>query len=158
MNEFNLLYPQGTAPGFQKISETACNDLSLEYILSHVAKNEYEKNLIKRMMTGLESCPEVIRYRSDIFDDFINFPSFKDKIRDSLDRLDYLKTLGRSFNDDSVAPIWQLINRLQELDVYIGCIEEIYRDLFRAERDRRQIRWFEAAEGLCRFRLQRQRL
>ena len=126
MNEFNLLYPQGTAPGFQKISETACNDLSLEYILSHVAKNEYEKNLIKRMMTGLESCPEVIRYRSDIFDDFINFPSFKDKIRDSLDRLDYLKTLGRSFNDDSVAPIWQLINRLQELDVYIGCIEEIY--------------------------------
>ena len=55
MNEFNLLYPQGTAPGFQKISETACNDLSLEYILSHVAKNEYEKNLIKRMMTGLES-------------------------------------------------------------------------------------------------------
>ena len=111
MNEFNLLYPQGTAPGFQKISETACNDLSLEYILSHVAKNEYEKNLIKRMMTGLESCPEVI---------------FKDKIRDSLDRLDYLKTLGRSFNDDSVAPIWQLINRLQELDVYIGCIEEIY--------------------------------
>ena len=126
MNEFNLLYPQGTAPGFQKISKTACNDLSLEYILSHVAKNEYEKNLIKRMMTGLESCPEVIRYRSDIFDDFINFPSFKDKIRDSLDRLDYLKTLGRSFNDDSVAPIWQLINRLQELDVYIGCIEEIY--------------------------------
>ncbi len=126
MNEFSLLYPQGTAPGFQKISETACNDLSLEYILSHVAKNEYEKNLIKRMMTGLESCPEVICYRSDIFDDFINFPSFKDKIRDSLDRLDYLKTLGRSFNDDSVAPIWQLINRLQELDVYIGCIEEIY--------------------------------
>ena len=126
MNEFNLLYPQGTAPGFQKISETACNDLSLEYILSHIAKNEYEKNLIKRMMTGLESRPEVIRYRSDIFDDFINFPSFKDKIRDSLDRLDYLKTLGRSFNDDSVAPIWQLINRLQELDVYIGCIEEIY--------------------------------
>ncbi len=126
MNEFNLLYPQGTAPGFQKISETACNDLSLEYILSHVAKNEYEKNLIKRMMTGLESRPEVIRYRSDIFDDFINFLSFKDKIRDSLDRLDYLKTLGRSFNDDSVAPIWQLINRLQELDVYIGCIEEIY--------------------------------
>ena len=126
MNEFNLLYPQGTAPGFQTISETACNDLSLEYILSHVAKNEYEKNLIKRMMTGFESRPDVIRYRSDIFDDFINFPSFKDKIRDSLDRLDYLKTLGRSFNDDSVAPIWQLINRLQELDVYIGCIEEIY--------------------------------
>ncbi|MED9969948.1 MAG: hypothetical protein UFA98_08070 [Ruminococcus sp.] len=126
MNEFSLLYPQGTAPGFQTISETACNDLSLEYILSHVAKNEYEKNLIKRMMTGLESRPEVIRYRSDVFDDFISFPPFKDKIRDSLDRLDYLKTLGRSFNDDSVAPIWQLINRLQELDVYIGCIEEIY--------------------------------
>ena len=126
MNEFSLLYPQGTAPGFQKISETACNDLSLDYILSHVAKSEYEKNLIKRMMIGVESDPDVIRYRSDIFDDFINFLSFKDKIRDSLDRLDYLKTLGRSFNDDSVAPIWQLINRLQELDVYIGCIEEIY--------------------------------
>ena len=126
MNEFSLLYPQGTAPGFQKISDTACNDLSLDYILSHVAKSEYEKNLIKRMMIGVESDPDVIRYRSDIFEDFINYPYFKDKIKDSLDRLDYLKTLGRSFNDDSVAPIWQLINRLQELDVYIGCIEEIY--------------------------------
>ena len=110
MNEFSLLYPQGTAPGFQKISETACNDLSLDYILSHVAKSEYEKNLIKRMMIGVESDPDMIRYRSDIFEDFINYPSFKDKIKDSLDRLDYLKTLGRSFNDDSVAPIWQLIN------------------------------------------------
>lgn len=81
MNEFSLLYPQGTAPGFQKISDTACNDLSLDYILSHVAKSEYEKNLIKRMMIGVESDPDVIRYRSDIFEDFINYPSFKDKSR-----------------------------------------------------------------------------
>lgn len=126
MNDFSLLYPAGVSPAFQKLSEAACNDLSLEYILSHVAKSEYEKNLIKRMMTGIESNPAVIRYRRDIFEDFINYPSFKDRIRDSLDQLDYLKTLGRSFNDDSVAPVWQLINRLQELDVYIGCIEEIH--------------------------------
>lgn len=83
------------------------------------------KKLMLRVMSELEYDPVVIRYRSDIFEDFINNPEFRDKIMNLLDQLSYLKTLGRSFNDDTVAPVWQLINRLQELDVYIGCIEEI---------------------------------
>ena len=126
MTDFNLMYPAGTKPAFQKLSETTCNDLSLDFILSRVAKSEYEKNMLMRMMASVECDPDVIRYRSDIFEDFMDFPSFKDEIRCSLDQLDYLKTLGRSFNDDSVAPLWQLVNRLQELDVYIDCISNIH--------------------------------
>lgn len=126
MNEFNLLYPVGTEPAFHKLSETTCNDLSLDYILSYVAKSDYERNIMKGIMTAVESNPEVIRYRRDIFEDFMRFPSFKDGIRYSLDQLDYMKTLGRSFNDDAIAPLWQLVNRLQELDVYINCISDIH--------------------------------
>lgn len=112
MNEFNLLYPVGTEPAFHKLSETTCNDLSLDYILSYVAKSDYERNIMKGIMTAVESNPEVIRYRRDIFEDFMRFPSFKDGIHYSLDQLDYMKTLGRSFNDDAIAPLWQLVNRL----------------------------------------------
>ena len=126
MNEFNLLYPEGFEPAFQRLNETTCNDLSLDYILSHVAKSDCERNIMKGIMTTLESRPEVIRYRRDIFEDFMRFPSFKEGIRYSLDQLDYMRTLGRSFNDDSIAPLWQLVNRLQELDVYINCISDIH--------------------------------
>lgn len=125
MKELSLFYPLEKDPKFQKLSEAAVNDLSLDYIISHVAKGDYEKKLMLRVMSELEYDPVVIRYRSDIFEDFINNPEFRDKIMNLLDQLSYLKTLGISFNDDTVAPVWQLINRLQELDVYIGCIEEI---------------------------------
>ena len=89
MNEFNLLYPEGFEPAFQRLNETTCNDLSLDYILSHVAKSDCERNIMKGIMTTLESRPEVIRYRRDIFEDFMRFPSFKEGIRYSLDQLDY---------------------------------------------------------------------
>ena len=47
MNEFNLLYPEGFEPAFQRLNETTCNDLSLDYILSHVAKSDCERNIMK---------------------------------------------------------------------------------------------------------------
>ena len=42
-----------------------------------------------------------------------------------LEQLEYLKTIGKTFKDDSVAPIWQLINRLKELETYADCITGI---------------------------------
>ena len=84
MKELSLFYPLEKDPKFQKLSEAAVNDLSLDYIISHVAKGDYEKKLMLRVMSELEYDPVVIRYRSDIFEDFINNPEFRDKIMNLL--------------------------------------------------------------------------
>lgn len=129
MENLSLLYPQGKEPKCQTLGDAAVNDLSLDYVLSRVAKNGYEKNLLKGMMLQLESDPATIRYRRDVFEDIMRFPALRERITATLDQLDFLKTIGASFQDDSAAPIWQLLNRLRELEVYIKCITEIYNAL-----------------------------
>ena len=81
------------------------------------------------MMMKLESDPEVIRYRCDIFEDIFKFPSLRNKIKELLEQLDYLRELEKSVKDNTAAPVWQLINRLQELDAYVKCITGINQSL-----------------------------
>jgi len=126
---FSLLYPEGKEPEFCTLSNETCNDLSIEHMVDQIAESDYEHTVIQRMMTKLVSDPEVIRYRCDIFEDILKFPSLRDKIKELLDELDYLKDLERSVKDNTAEPIWQLINRLQELDVYVNCISGINESL-----------------------------
>ena len=129
MKEFSLLYPQGKEPSYMTLGDETCNDLSLEYICEHLTDIEYEQNIIKRMMMKLENDPETIRYRCDIFADILKFPKLRSRIRELLEQLDYLKELEKSVKDNTAAPVWQLINRLQELDVYVNCISGINESL-----------------------------
>lgn len=125
MSDFSLQYPEGKSENFQTLTEETCNDLSIEYICDRVTDSEYEQNIIFKMMTKLESDPEVIKYRRDIFDDILHFPALRNKIKELLEELNYLKELEKSVRDQTAAPVWQLINRLQELDVYVKCIAGI---------------------------------
>ena len=129
MLSFSLLYPEGKEPKFNTLSAETCNDLSIEYMVEQITQSDYEQTVIMRMMTKLVSDPEIIRYRCDIFDDIIRFPSLRERIEQLLEELDYLKDLERSVKDNTAEPIWQLINRLQELDVYVNCISGINESL-----------------------------
>ena len=122
---FSLLYPADKEPAFETLSDTTCNDLSLEFICDSISESEYEQNVIKRMMRKFVADTDVIKYRCDIFEDIINFPELRNRIKELLEELDYLKDLEKSVKDNTAAPIWQLINRLQELDVYVNCISGI---------------------------------
>ena len=125
MQEFSLLYPQGFEPDCQTLSEEACNDLSLELICDKLTEDTFEHNVIKNIMMKVERNPQVIRYRADIFDDIVHFPKLREHIKDLLEQLAFLKELERSLKDTAAAPIWQLVNRLNELDIYINCISGI---------------------------------
>ena len=129
MADFSLLYPQGTSPDSKVLSEEACNDLSIEYICEKLSGETYEQNIIKNIMIRMERDPAVIRYRRDVFDDLFHFPKLRERIKELLVELAYLKELEKSVKDATASPIWQLINRLQELDVYVNCISGIYQSL-----------------------------
>lgn len=127
--KFSLLYPEGKEPAFNTLNDDTCNDLSLEYICEHIAESEYEQNVIKRMMMKLESDPEVIRYRCDIFEDILKFPSLRNKIKELLEQLDYLRELEKSVKDNTAAPVWQLINRLHELAMELDVMNSLEGEL-----------------------------
>ena len=80
-------------------------------------------------MITIERNPAVIRYRTDIFDDIVHFPQLREHIKELLEQLAFLKELERSLKDSTAAPIWQLVNRLNELEIYVKCISGINKAL-----------------------------
>lgn len=129
MKDFSLLYPNNKEPNFKLLSEETCNDLSIEYICEKLSGDPFEQNIIKNTMIRLEKDPEVIQYRRDVFDDIYHYPKLRERIKELLEELAYLKDLEKSVKDATAAPIWQLVNRLQELDIYVNCIEGIHQSL-----------------------------
>ena len=129
MADFSLFYPQDVKPSGKVLSDEACNDLSVEYICEKLSGEVYEQNIIKNMLIRLERDPSVIRYRRDVFDDIFHFPKLRERIKELLEELAYLKELEKSVKDATASPVWQLINRLQELDVYVNCISGMYQSL-----------------------------
>ena len=125
MQDFSLLYPQGVTPDCKTLSDEAINDLSLELICEKLADDTFEHNIIKNIMIKIERNPAVIKYRTDIFDDIIHFPKLRERIKELLEQLAFLKEMERSLKDTAAAPIWQLVNRLNELEIYINCISGI---------------------------------
>ena len=125
MQDFSLLYPQGVTPDCKTLSDEAINDLSLELICEKLADDTFEHNIIRNIMIKIERNPTVIKYRTDIFDDIIHFPKLRERIKELLEQLAFLKEMERSLKDTAAAPIWQLVNRLNELEIYINCISGI---------------------------------
>ena len=129
MQEFSLLYPQGVEPDCKTLCEEAVNDLSLELICEKLADDTFEHNIIKNIMIKIERNPAVIRYRTDIFDDIVHFPQLREHIKELLEQLAFLKELERSLKDSTAAPIWQLVNRLNELEIFLKeYVSSIYQE------------------------------
>lgn len=129
MAELSLLYPENVKPDTKTLSPETINDLSIEYICERLSGELFEQNIIKNIMINIEKNPEVIRYRRDIFDDMFHFPKLRERIKELLEELAFLKELEKTTKDTTASPIWQLINRLHELDIYVTCIAGINKSL-----------------------------
>lgn len=129
MDIVSLLHPYKTEPHYNLLPDETINDLSVDYICNAVSKDDYEFNIVKKIMVNLSSDEKVIKYRSDIFDDLLHFPALRDNIKALLDELEYLRSISKFAKDSDASSIWQLVNRLKEIDVYIKCITDIKESL-----------------------------
>ncbi len=126
MENISLLFPKGMLDTpVRTLTDETINDLSINYLCAQLTRNAGEQNVIRNIMTQLCDVPEVIRYRCDIFEDVLRFPLLRQRISELLDQLDFLKSVERMSKDTDASSIWQLINRLNELDHYIDCITGI---------------------------------
>ena len=129
LQNFSLLHPQHCDAKYATLNKEAINDLSIDYICEAVTEDSYELNSIKQLLIRITHSEEVIKYRLDVFEDFLNFPQLRSDLTSLLLKLKDLREIERFQKDTESSSIWQLVNRLRELDGYVDCITQIKQTL-----------------------------
>lgn len=143
MKDFSLFYPINYERSPLKMSDESINDLSLDYIVTTLTEDIFEQNSIKKLMTNIECNAELIKYRCDVFEDFLRLPELRYSLTELLAMLGELKELEKFKKDSDASSLWQIINRLREIDRYIDCIISLKETLGKLDLK---------SEGLCTLR------
>lgn len=125
MENFSLLHPQNSDAVYRPLTKEAVNDLSIDFLCDALTEDAYERNSIKQLLTQITDDEEVIKYRCDVFDDFLRFPKLREDLTALLAKLADLREIERFQKDSEASSLWQLINRLREIDGYVDCITQI---------------------------------
>ena len=123
--EFSLLHPSDINAEYNSLPPQAVNDLSIDFICELLTKDAFERNSMKNLMTNITSDEKVIKYRTDVFDDLLRYPSFRNELEQLLLQLNDLKELEKFQKDTDASDLWTLINRLREIDGFVNCITQM---------------------------------
>ncbi|MCQ2515062.1 MAG: DNA mismatch repair protein [Ruminococcus sp.] len=125
MEELSLLYPAGSDAVYKTLTKEAVNDLSIDFLCESLTDEPYEQNSIKQLLVNITDDEKVIKYRCDIFDDFLRNLKLRQDLTDLLGKLNDLREIERFQKDTEASSLWQMINRLREMDGYVDCITQI---------------------------------
>ena len=123
--DYSLMYPPGDQRDNKTLTDEAVNDLSINFIAEALTDVKTERELICSAMKKITDDPEVIRYRCDVFEDFLKFPKLRDAMIELTLKLADLRDLERFQKDQEASELWSLINRIREIDDYVSCIRMI---------------------------------
>lgn len=125
MENLSLIHPQNSNAVYRTLTKEAINDLSVDFLCNALTEDAYERNSIKQLLTKITDDEEVIKYRCDVFDDFLRFPKLREDLTALLEKLADLREIERFQKDSEASSLWQLINRLREIGCYVDCITQI---------------------------------
>ena len=130
----SIIFPPDSFESCKVLSDTAIHDLGLDKISQNVSDKPKEQSLILGIMSRITSDPEVVRFRLDVFDDIYRNPSFRERMLEILDKIEFLKDFGsfRRDNEES-SGTWDLLHRLEEIRDYIGYVEALQQCLGQAD-------------------------
>ena len=129
MEDFSLLFPVGKEHKTNQLTAESINDLSIDFLLDNLTDHRNEREHMYNLMTQVTDDPEVIKWRCDVFEDFLRFPKLRSAMEDLVARLADLKDVARFQKDQEGPSLWSLINRLREIDEYVSCITMIKKTL-----------------------------
>lgn len=122
---FSLLFPENSQVTCKTLNKEAINDLSVDFIVEALTQDPFEQNSIKQLLINITDDEETIKYRCDIFEDFLRFPKLREDLTALLLKLKDLREIERFQKDSESSSLWQLVNRLREMDGYVDCITQI---------------------------------
>lgn len=122
----NLLYPNGKE-NCKNLSDEAFQNLALEEIVDMIAVTNDDQSIVKGVFKLLPQDFETISFRQEIIKDFIDNPEICDKLGDILKKIDVLKEykLHNHYISNPKSSLWDLIDYISEMDVYVQVIEEL---------------------------------
>ena len=123
--EFSLFAPVGKEVIYKTLTKESINDLSVDFLCEALTDDLYERNCIKELLINITDDKDIISYRRDIFEDFLRFPKLREDLTALLLKLKDLREIERFQKDTEASYLWQLVNRLREMDSYIDCITSI---------------------------------
>ena len=123
--EYSLLYPDNSERKYKTLTDESINDLSIDFLLDALTEKKNEREHMRKLMTCVTDDPNVIRYRCDVFEDFLRFPKLRTSMEDLVLKLADLRDLERFQKDQEGSAFWSLVNRLREIDEYVSCISMI---------------------------------
>ncbi len=131
--EYSLLYPKGSTAEYKTMSAVTFHDLGMDTVCDSVAKTGPEREMIRRIMSSMTADAKVTKYRCDVFQDIFNNPDLCDSLLKLLEKVNFIKDYGMRHNFDEKAGMWDLMHRLDEVNDYILCVENIYSCLSKYE-------------------------
>ncbi|MFW6309341.1 MAG: MutS-related protein [bacterium] len=130
---FSLLWPANIDPtdyqDQEKLTRKCVDNLGLKQIARELCYNDKHYYDVRKLLVNLCDEPQVIQYRLDIMEDFLDHPKLIEGFEEIFELIDkiqkYEKPESKMENDRLVNTAW----RLKMLDIYAECMEKID-DLF----------------------------
>lgn len=143
-SNISILFPYFEDTEYKQLTPAAAHDLGLDAVCRELSEDQKERRMITNILTNMTSDKRVALYRQKVFADILAMPELRKRLTELFDRLEFLREFGgmKKATDEKLG-IWYLMHRLDELDEYISCVEEIKDCL-----DNESVK----SEGLVRFR------
>ncbi|MGN1110894.1 MAG: DNA mismatch repair protein [Oscillospiraceae bacterium] len=144
MSKFSILYPDCSNIRTTKLSAAVCHDLGLDNIVRKITEDVKEQQLITKTLASMTSDSATARYRQKVFADLLRQPELRKQLTKLFERVEFLREYGiMHIESDDKLGLWHLMHRLEELNDYIKCVEEMKDCLGKADL---------TSEGLIAFR------
>lgn len=126
MEKMSLLYPGEKPPVYKELPALTAHDLSLDLLAETLSKEKTETAVIYHYLTHLCEDDKVARYRNEIFEDILRYPEIREKMREVLQKIDFLRQYGSFQKITDASGVWDLVHRMGEMEEYILSVEAIY--------------------------------
>ena len=123
---FSILSPCGEDAEYKQMSETTCHDLGLDAFCREVTSDSREQILIMNILSNMTADPGTAVYRQKVFADMLSFPKLREQLTELFEKLEFIRGFSTNrMETDEKLGFWHLMHRLDELDDYIKCVEEL---------------------------------
>lgn len=122
----NILFPNGKDKAI-KLSDDTIRSMAIDEIVEMIAVTDEDRKHIKNEMTFLPNDVETIKFRQEMLKDFLENEEFSDEMEIILRKLNVLNefSINNHFAITKKANLWELIDYMQEMEVYIEIVEEL---------------------------------
>lgn len=125
-NKFSILFPYVEETKYKQLSETACHDLGLDVLCRELSTDTKEQNLIMNVLSNMTSDERVAIYRQKVFVDILRLPELRKRMSELFEKIEFIRNFSTGhMSTDEKLGFWHLMHRLDELDDYIKCVEDM---------------------------------